>query len=159
MALNTGQRATGGTLAVCAGWSALAALNPTVTYHLGPVLAVLAPGWTRRAAGEPTDTRTHLRALAIGSAAALAATAALTLGGLLRGPTVLGGHHATSEALVLVAATAGLSFVTAAVVRQGRERGSDGDGRASEVKTGPRGASRRCGPAAPAAGRPIRRGR
>lgn len=93
-------------LAVVLIWVVLAGWRPTTTWHLAPLLIVLAPPWM--AAHRPD--RHRLRWIGVGVGLALATTLVLDLLQLLRGP-VLVGSDATIEAVLAITAGAILGLV------------------------------------------------
>ena len=106
--------AAGWTVAAVLLWMLLAAWRPTTTWHLGPVLVAAAAPWLVGQDLRSGDRRALPRlATAAGVALLVAATAttALSVTGLLRGPTVLGFPTPEAEALAL----AGVTAIVAAV--------------------------------------------
>lgn len=88
--------------AAAALWFALAANNATQTYHFAPLIA--AGAWPMVLAARHNR---DVWAAGIGAfGIALAATIALALRDSLRGPDLVGGHAATTEAVVFAAAGA-----------------------------------------------------
>ena len=88
-------------LAVAGIWMALAVWQPTTTWHLAPLLVVLAPRWT-------AASRDHAQRglwLVTGIAMALITTGGLLAARLLRGPALIGPHPGI-EALVAITAGA-----------------------------------------------------
>lgn len=92
-------------LAVALVWVVLAWVRPTTTWHLAPLLVVLAPLWTAEQLQLPRRTAVRLTWVAVGTVLALAATAVLQVAGMLAGP-VLVGSVAWVEAMLIVAAGA-----------------------------------------------------
>ncbi len=84
-------------------WGVLAWVRPTTTWHLAPLLVVLAPLWAAEHLELPRRPTARLTWVAAGTVLALAATAALQLAGMLAGP-VLFGSVAWVEATITVSA-------------------------------------------------------
>lgn len=85
-------------LALAGIWIVLAAWDPTTTWHLAPLLVVLAPSWTAANRGQHGS-----RWGVLGVTLAVATTGALHTLDLLRGPALIG-PDATIEALIVAAA-------------------------------------------------------
>lgn len=99
----------GWTVAVALAWVLLAMWRPTTTWHLAPVLLAGAWPWVvgqDLRAGDRSAASRLGWAGAAGFVVASLVTLGLTRADLLRGPTVLGFHSATAEALVLAGAAA-----------------------------------------------------
>jgi len=95
--------------ALAAVWVTVAWFYDT-TFHLAPLLVAAVVPLGASLAAEPPPFPRRLAAAAIGAAVALAATAALALGGHLAGPSLLraGGAPAESVAFSLAGAVIGL---------------------------------------------------
>jgi hypothetical protein len=105
----TEARAAAGSISAAAGWIALAQARPGTTYHLAPLLVVLAWPLAARARTNPSRWRQGLRRALGGLLVAGAAAAALRLSGDLSGPVLLGGSTVVETGLVaLVGAAIGL---------------------------------------------------
>jgi len=92
-------------------WGVLAFNNPTITYHLAPLLvAVVIP--IGAASAETITTRTALTATSIGAVLALGAVVVLGATEHLAGPSLLPSGGAVSEASVFgaIGAAGGLAF-------------------------------------------------
>lgn len=85
-------------LALAGIWVALAAWRPTTTWHLAPLLVVLAPPWTAANLDAP-----HRGWVVVGVALTVVTTGMLHTLDLLRGPALIG-SDATIEALIVTAA-------------------------------------------------------
>ena len=99
------------TAAFVAGWVVLAALRPTVTYHLAPALVALTlpyAYWTR---SQPLTLPAAILSAVAGGTIAVLTTLGLGSAGYLAGP-VLFGADATVEGLIV----AGSAAVTAAAI-------------------------------------------
>ncbi len=111
------------TIAAALGWAALAAWQPTTTWHLVPaIVAGAGPVLLLLDAGRVQHRRTWLIGAAIGLATALLTMVVLSAVDLLGGPALFGLPHATREALVVAVATTAL-VVLLGLIRQAR-RGS-----------------------------------
>lgn len=86
-------------------WGVLAWVRPTTTWHLAPLLVVLAPLWSVEESDLPRPASRRLAAVAIGALLAPATTAVLHVTGLLAGPALVG-PVAWVEAVLLTAAGA-----------------------------------------------------
>lgn len=86
-------------------WGVLAWVGPTTTWHLAPLLVVLAPLWSVEQSDLPRRASRRLAAVAIGALLALATTAVLHVTTLLAGPALVG-SVAWVEAVLLTAAGA-----------------------------------------------------
>lgn len=84
-------------------WGVLAWVRPTTTWHLAPLLVVLAPLWA--AEQPPHRPGIRLTWVAAGTALALTTTAGLEVAGMLAGPALIG-RVAWVEAVLVVAAGA-----------------------------------------------------
>ncbi|MPZ83180.1 MAG: glutaredoxin [Actinophytocola sp.] len=111
-------------LVAAAGWFALAAGNPTTTYHFAP--AVVAAAWPigrRLRAGRPLPTLTALVTALDGALIAVAATLLLSARGALAGPIIVGVAPLTEAFLSVVLGTA----VGAGLALAGRRRTTSGN--------------------------------
>lgn len=111
----------GATLLGCALWAGLALANPTTTYHLGPVLSLLA--WPVVVRGQHPRTGWSPGVLAAAGATALVAVTTGVLVGrdALAGPALIGAN-ATVETLVLVVASGAAALALARGTRTGALR-------------------------------------
>ncbi len=90
-------------VAVALVWVVLAWMRPTTTWHLAPLLVVLAPLWAAEQVELPRRPTARLAWVAAGTVLALVATVALQIAGMLAGP-VLFGSVAWVEATFIVSA-------------------------------------------------------
>ena len=104
-------------LALAGIWIALAAWQPTTTWHLAPLLLVWAPPWTATYRGRPVRGW-----VVVGVALSVATTGMLHALDLLRGPALVG-PDATIEALI--AAIAG-GLAASVALRSRAGSGSSG---------------------------------
>lgn len=95
-------------------WTGLALRQPTITYHLAPVLAAAAWPLVARATRGRTTMAVGLRAAGGGLLVTALATAELNTLDALRGPALIGGS-ATTEALL--GALAGAAWGARALTR------------------------------------------
>jgi hypothetical protein len=111
------------TLAVAGLWLALAVWRPDTTFHLAPVLVTASWAATLRWAVNAAALGHGRAAWCVAGAGlvAVASTAGLTVSGHLAGPDLLGGSSAPHEAVLLVAATAPVTWWS--VTRTGRTPG------------------------------------
>ncbi|WP_051399864.1 hypothetical protein [Haloechinothrix halophila] len=92
------------TVAVGAGWIALAVANPTTTYHFAPtVLAAALPVSRRMRTEDRLSPRSLIVATSAGLGLALSVTAVLAWLGALAGPTFVGTPAAGTETVVMAA--------------------------------------------------------
>jgi hypothetical protein len=91
------------TIALSAAWAALASASPTRTYHVAPLLAVLAWPLLERIRNGGRSTRSALGPVLGGLAVTGATATALALSGSLDGPALVGGSG-FGEAVILIAA-------------------------------------------------------
>ncbi len=100
------------TLGACAIWAGLAMLNPTTTYHLAPLVALLAWPLVGRTRRMRVGWRPGLIAAA-GATAMVAATTLVLLGrDALAGPALIG-PDAAVETVSLAALAVGVAIVLA----------------------------------------------
>lgn len=117
-------RITGGIVAVACLWGLLAALRPTVTYHLAPALVVWAGPYLAAA-----HVGRALRATAGALTVALGSTLLLAAAGVLHGPAIVGGDATGEAAIVSVAAAAVATLVIGVRRRPGAPSEHDDEGR------------------------------
>ncbi len=109
-------------LAVVALWMTLAAVNPTTTYHLSPVVvAAAAPTVARMYYRDRLSTRFAVLSVVIGIVLATAAALTIHALGWSRGPTVDPSISLVAEVAVAIMVGGALGAVTAlAPPRRGR---------------------------------------
>jgi|GEM_PF-5736494 len=111
----------GVTLIISAMWVVIALLNPTVTYHLSPLLVAAAPSVVARLQAERAlPWRQAVIAAAVGGLLAGITTLILVLADALRGPVITAEFTAVpgsalAETLVVLAMGAVLGGVFAAI--------------------------------------------
>jgi len=109
-------------LAVACFWGVLAARSPTVTYHLAPMLLAASAPLTTFFKETPGRAVPTGAAAGAGLAIALLTTGILAWQGLLAGPDLTGGDHASAEA----AASAPLGAIIGWwLARRGRTANTD----------------------------------
>ena len=105
-------RAIGYSLALATLWAVLAAMRPSTTYHLAPLLvSVTAPAFYRMLGGRSRSTGTWLAIAGLGIAATM--TALLGVVGLLAGPSLLPFGDGIVESLVGSAAGGAVGVLVA----------------------------------------------
>lgn len=98
-----------GSLAFAGIWIAAAAIRPTTTFHLAPLIVAVWPGLTER------DLRRALPMTLTAAAIAAATTGLLFIAGWLRGPSLLPWGGATLESVVAIAVGAVLGLTSSIV--------------------------------------------
>lgn len=93
-----------GSLAFAGIWIAAAAIRPTTTFHLAPLIVVIWPALTER------DLRRALPMTLTAAAIAAATAGLLFIAGWHRGPSLLPWGGATLESMVAIAAGAVLGL-------------------------------------------------
>lgn len=120
------------TMAACAVWAGLALVNPTTTYHLAPVVALLSWPLIDRGRRPRHGWRLGLRA-ATGATILVTVTILLLANRqALAGPALIG-VNATAEAFALTAAAAVTALLLARPRRSGEGPQPRGDGVQHEV--------------------------
>lgn len=99
-------------LAVAVLWLALVAWRPATTFHLAPGLVTASWAVTARWTTGGVALRRGRAARCVAGAAmvAIAATIILLVTGHLQGPDLLGGSAALTETLIVIAATAPITW-------------------------------------------------
>lgn len=99
--------ALGGVLAVV--WLVAAAIRPTSTYHLAPILITLAVPYL--SAGSLRNGSVWNASVAVAAVLSLTTTTILTIAGWLEGPSLLPFGGAATEAVVFTSGAALVGFV------------------------------------------------
>lgn len=101
-------------------WGVLAALRPTVTFHLAPAVVAGAYTFLRRSSSTGAAWRQAALDALIGAALAVAVVLLLSAVGWLRGPVLFGGGPVGEG--VILAAVGALAGAVIAPARRGRQR-------------------------------------
>lgn len=102
-------RAIGGSIAFALVWVALAALRPTTTFHLAPLIVAMWPTLTAN------DRQGSARGASVGFGIAAVVTAVLSVAGLLEGPSLLPWGGPALESLVAAGTGALLGIAQSAM--------------------------------------------